>query len=170
MSDLSQVFGMKLDGSDVDESSSFDCLPPCEPICLIEAASIKDTKNGFGKFLEIQMQIIQPPFKGRKLWDRFMLVNNNPQVDQQKRDKSIAINKKRLDDLRKACDIANLMDECELLNKVVSPKVAVKKDQNEIRTYKNPGTLNITDTQPKIQPKSTQSLTATPGVPPWLRK
>ena len=64
------------------ESEEFRPIPVGDYRLLVEGSAYKATKTGTGHFMEVRMSVIDGPFKGRKVFDRFNIQNANPQAEQ----------------------------------------------------------------------------------------
>lgn len=60
--------------------NNFDPIPAGDYPMRVIASEMKDTKDGTGKMLVLEMDITDGPCAGRKHWERFNLVNRNPQA------------------------------------------------------------------------------------------
>ncbi len=61
----------------VEPMDSFDPIPAGEYLCVITASEEKPTKAGNGSYLQLEFEVIEGPYKGRKLWERLNLNNPN---------------------------------------------------------------------------------------------
>ena len=61
----------------VEPNESFDPLSNGDYLCIITASEMKPTKSGDGAYLELELQVLEGPHQGRKLWDRLNLNNAN---------------------------------------------------------------------------------------------
>ena len=61
------------DATNVEPNAGFDPIPAGKYVAAITASAMKPTKNGKGEYLELEMEVLEGPFKGRKLWDRLTL-------------------------------------------------------------------------------------------------
>lgn len=172
MSIFSQVFGDSgFDSNTVEPQDNFDALPPGNYPVVIEKAEIKSTKKGDGHYLEVCVQVTDDCYRGRKLWAR-MNIDNPSEIAQR-----IAMS--QLSSLCRACGIAVIRDENELLGKACIAKVIVQKDrddQNDIKAW-----LPISGTTPQAtsfgKPAPTPVLDPPPppttktvgSKPPWAR-
>ena len=73
---------LNFDATTVAPSTSKDPVPAGKYLAVICASEMKPTRTGAGQYLECEYQIIDGPFKGRKLWSRHNLKNLNPQAVQ----------------------------------------------------------------------------------------
>ena len=65
---------------DVAPREAFEPLPAGEYPAIIGASEMSPTKNGDGEFLKLELEIIDGPAKGRKLFDRLNLKNPSAQA------------------------------------------------------------------------------------------
>jgi len=165
MSIFNQIFGNGFDSTTVEPQQEFDVLPPGKYAVLLEKAEVKATKRGDGHYLEVCGSIIEGPAKNRKLWSR-MNIDNPSEVAQR-------IGQSQLSGLCKACGIAVIQDEAELVGKTCVASVKVKNEQNEVRAWlpyeyqgESPPTAGTTQTAPQDQQSSTPT---TANKPPWQR-
>jgi hypothetical protein len=62
---------------EVEPNVGFDPIPAGKYLAVITATEMKPTKNGSGEYLQIELEVIEGPHKGRKLWDRLTLKHPN---------------------------------------------------------------------------------------------
>jgi hypothetical protein len=74
--------GGTFDATNVEPSAPIEILPPGKYPVQIVKSEMKDTKAGTGQLLALEMEIIDGPAKGRKLWENLNLVNPNPQAQE----------------------------------------------------------------------------------------
>jgi hypothetical protein len=159
---------------------------------VVTRTQLKDTKDGTGKYLEVEFDISSPAeFSNRKFWDRFNLINKNQDA--------VRIAKEQLADLAKAAGLDVLTDDTDLHGKEVTLILKVRpasgnfQASNECEKYWSVGTT-IEDHEawrksakkgagsaPAPQkagwgkPAETAKETAPPAQPaasskPWVRK
>jgi hypothetical protein len=73
-------FGNTFDATGIEPAKSFEVLPPGQYPAQIVASDIRVTKDGTGQYLHLEIDALDGPHKGRKLFDRLNLVNANPQT------------------------------------------------------------------------------------------
>lgn len=78
MAQLGQTF----DASTVEPSNSYDVLPPGKYLAQVIASEMRATKDGLGQYLYLEIDVLEGPYAGRKLFDRLNLVNANPDAVQ----------------------------------------------------------------------------------------
>ena len=125
---------MDLSGFNADDFSdieSYSILPAGTYTAAIVSSENKTTKNGNGSYLELQLEIIDGQYAGRKVWDRLNLHNPNQTA--------VEIAMRTLASICKAIGIKTPRDSSELHNKPLSVKVAVREyngnESNEIKKY-----------------------------------
>ena len=115
------------------QPNSFDVLPAGEYEAVIVASSYEPTQNGRGKFLKLELQILNGEYQNRKLFDRLNLINPN--------DQAVQIARGTLSAICRAVGVMTPNDSFELHNRPLRIKVGVRKsdeygDQNVIKAYK----------------------------------
>ena len=71
------IFAQTFDANAV-EPSNFDVFPAGKYLSQIVSSEMRPTKDGRGQYLFLELDILEGPFAGRKLFDRLNLVNDNP--------------------------------------------------------------------------------------------
>ena len=71
------IFAQTFDANAV-EPSNFDVFPAGKYLAQIVSSEMRPTKDGRGQYLFLELDILEGPFAGRKLFDRLNLVNDNP--------------------------------------------------------------------------------------------
>lgn len=115
------------------EPSKFDLLPPGKYIVQLLEAEAKATKDGMGKYLSLQFEVMDGEHHGRRLFDNLNLWNNNQTT--------VEIAQKSLSALCRAVGTGPIRDTDPLL---MVPIIAVVKvsppkngydASNKIQTY-----------------------------------
>lgn len=158
---------LNFNAANVQPTSEYSPLPNGEYLVLVAASDMKPTKAG-GQYLELELEVLEGNFKGRKAWDRINLVNVNP--------KTVEIAQRQLSSLCHATSVMNVTDSAQLHGIPVIATIKYKEPangyeaSNEIRGYKkvSDGVQSPTSQQASVVPNtSTQAAGATP---PWGRK
>ena len=76
MAQLNQHF----DASAVEPAAPFELLPPGRYSVQIVQSEMRATRAGNGQYLWLEMDVIEGPHQGRKIWDQLNLVNPNQQT------------------------------------------------------------------------------------------
>jgi hypothetical protein len=146
----------------VEPNESFDPIPTGEYLCAITASEEKPTKAGNGAYLELEFEVLEGPYKGRKLWDRLNLSNPN--------DLAVKIARATLSAICRAVGVMEPKDSCELhdLPLVVKVRVENRQDNDEpsnvIKGYRSRKAA-----QPAATAAPMAAATAKSTVPPWKR-
>jgi hypothetical protein len=151
-----------LNGFDANqvEPTSFDPLPAGKYLAVITESEMKATKKAGGQFLNLTFEIIDGQHKGRKVWGRLNLRNENPQAEQ--------IARGQLSAVCRAVGVMTPKDSVELHNLplVITLKLKKREDtgdlQNEISAYAKKDAA----TTPAAAAAPAQ---AAPATPPWKR-
>ena len=144
------------DATQVEPAGDFAPLPAGQYLCIATDSQMKPTKKGDGRYLQVELEVLEGEHKGRKLWDRFVLEHSN--------DRTVAIAKSSLAGLCTAVGVPRPRDSAELHNIPVLVRVACTKRTdtgeitNAIKGYAKRG---------GVQP--TSSGASTGGGVPWRR-
>lgn len=71
---------LSFDATGVEPAAPRDLLPPGKYPVHIVQSEMRPTRSGDGQMLWLEMDVIEGPFQGRKLWDQLNLVNRNEQT------------------------------------------------------------------------------------------
>ena len=151
------------DAQTVEPNDSFDPIPNGDYLCIITTSEMKPTKAGDGAYLELELQVIEGPYQGRKLWDRLNLNNAN--------ETTVKIAKGTLSAICRAVGVLQPTDSCELHDLPLVAKVACRKRDdteeltNVIKSYKKRDAVAAT---PASSPAPAKPA-ATSSTPPWRR-
>ncbi|HYD02461.1 MAG TPA: DUF669 domain-containing protein [Phycisphaerales bacterium] len=149
------------DANQVEPSVGFDPVPAGSYLAVITESEMKPTKSGGGKYLQLTFQVLDGEFKGRLLWARLNLENDN--------ETTVKIARAELSAICRAVGVMAPRDSCELHNVPLTIKVACKKRpetgdiDNVIKGYEKKG---------GSAPAAARPMVATGGMgspPPWKR-
>ena len=124
---------LDFDASTVEPSQPFEVIPAGKYICQVVNSEMRPTKSGDGRYLWLEMAVLEGEFANRRLFDRLNLVNSNQQA--------VEIARKQLSALTGACGKTYIKDseELHLIPIMVTVRVRPAKDaydaSNEIRGY-----------------------------------
>lgn len=168
--------GGNFDASGVAPKEAFEVIPPGDYPVMIVASEMKDTKDGQGKYLWLELDITDGPCAGRKLWDRLNLVNRNAQA--------VEIAERTLSAICHAVGVLNVSDSEQLHGRAMVAKVKVKpakgeyEASNEIAAYSAPAGGAVAP-RPAAAPRPANTSTAPAaapaaakpagGAPPWRK-
>jgi hypothetical protein len=72
--------GTTFDATSVEPAKPLEVLPPGKYPAQIVNSEMRVTKDGMGQYLWLELDVLDGPYQGRKLFDRLNLVNANPQT------------------------------------------------------------------------------------------
>ena len=145
------------DANQVEPNVGFEPVPANKYIAMITASEMKPTKNGDGSYLELELTILDGPYKDRKVWDRLCL--NHPSSQ------TVKIARGYLSAVCRAVGVLQPKDSCDLHNipMCISVKCKKRDDNGEI--------ANEVQGYTKKESTAGQPQQATPGdnTPPRKR-
>jgi hypothetical protein len=80
-----------------------------QAVCLVVAATDHETKDASGAYLKLEVEVVDGPYKGRKVWPMFNLRNSN--------DEAVRIAKQQLAQLCLAIGCPKPQGNSDLMNK-----------------------------------------------------
>ena len=72
--------GATFDATTIDPSVGYELVPPGRYVVQIVASEFRPHRNGQGQGLSIEMEILDGPVTGRRMFDRLNLVHANQQT------------------------------------------------------------------------------------------
>ena len=157
---------MNFDASTVQPTSGYDPLPNGEYLVVAIASDMKTASKSGGQYLEVELEVLDGNFKGRKVWDRINLINPSA--------KTVEIAQRQLSSLCHATGVMNVTDSAQLHNIPVIATIKYKDPQNgygasnDVRGYKK---ANDQSTPQAPQQQAAVPTTQAAGAtPPWGRK
>lgn len=171
MAQLNQPF----DANAVNPNPVFETLPEGEYLVMVADSEMKKTKAGDGEYLNLTLEVLDGPYKGRILFDRLNLVNSSA--------KTVEIAQRQLSQLCHAIGVLRVADSTELHNRPMVAKVGIEtgnqkpsggkyEDKNKIKSYR-PATGSTPVAVPAGATAPTPAPAARPaagGMPPWAKK
>lgn len=157
------------DATKHEPNSGFDVMPAGEYDAVIVASEMKDTADKSGKYLKLELQILNGEFQNRKVWDNLNLVNNG-----KNKEKTEQIAKGTLSAICRAVNVLTPKDSAELHNKPLRIKLAIDKDpqygdKNVVKAYKPRSTAVPTAPVPTASDSTWTSPASSPEASktPW---
>lgn len=156
---------LNFNAANVAPNLSFDPLPPGWYVAMIDESEMKPTKDGTGAYLQIRLNILDPNYANRKVYDRLNLQNSN-QV-------AVNIAQATLSAICHATGRIQVMDSTELHGIPLEVKLSVRNADanynatNEVKGYRAVGTGNtgaaaVQPSSPAAAPTSTAAPTSAP--------
>lgn len=144
------------DAHEVEPNIGFDPIPAGKYLAVINSSEMKPTKAGTGEYLELELEVIEGPHKGRKLWDRLTLRHPN--------DLTVQIAKGTLSSICRAVGVMKPNDSVELHNLPMTITVGCKKRED------NGELTNVIKGYAKRETSAPRpAATANGSTPPWKR-
>ncbi len=158
---------LNFNANEVEPSRELEPIPAGKYVAVITDSEMKDTRAGTGRYLQLEFEITDGEYTGRKLWARLNIENQNAEAVRMARA-----------DLSAICRAVNVLtpnDSADLHNLPLVIKVHCRKDKNtgeitnDIRGYESKA--NYKPEQKPAPAATTQvgSQTArVPSKPPWM--
>lgn len=171
--------GTTFEANSVDPSSGFPVVPAGKYLAQIVHSEMKDTKDRTGKYLQFEIEIIDGPEKGHKIFDRLNLYNSN--------DTAVQIAQRTLSAVCHATGVMSVSDSEQLharrmiIEVRIEPGKGQYRDQNRVVGYFPPDgsgsapaaafvtTAGATQTQP-VQQAARSAPPTTGSAPPWRNR
>ena len=163
--DISEALGGDFDAKSIP-IPSYEPIPPGWYAAEIDKAEVRDTKAGTGKYLKLEMVILDEAHEGRRVFTQINLSNPNQQA--------VEIGQRELAALAMACGVPALRDSAELLQKQIGIKVKIKTEAGRDPDNVVSGYRPLTDAAPaapkpvQAKPKPAAAPSAS-GKRPWER-
>ena len=153
---------------DVEPQAEFEPIPAGRYLAIISDSAMKPTKSGGGSYLELTFEIIDGPYKGRKVWSRLNLNNSSQQA--------VQIARGELSAICRAVGVMQPRDSVELHNIPLTVTVKLKKRDdngeltNEVKGYAKKDAAASGGAQQQQSTTAPASGGAYAGsTPPWKR-
>ena len=161
-------FSFDATGIDMSDDRSFEPLPKGKYTAMVVESTVKDTKAGTGKFIELVCQVIEGEHTNRKIWHRLNIVNPNKAAeDIGRKDLAVLMNNLGLS--------AHLTDTQELHGKpfIMGLKISQRdgyEPSNDVSftapAQGQPG-MSAPQMAAPMMGRPTPPPTATVAAPPW---
>lgn len=145
------------DATQVEPAKEREPIPNGDYVAIITESTMKKTKNGQGEYLEVVYQLVgEGIYKGRRLWSRHNLVNNN--------ETAVSIAQSELSSICRAVNVLKPNDSLELHNIPLIVKVACRKNKDNDQM-----TNDVVGWKSKSGSVGTTAPAAAGSAPPWAR-
>lgn len=163
------------DASVVPEQQEFSALPEGQYVMIATASELKPTKSGTGEYLQFTLEVLDGPFKGRKIWDRMNIRNPNSTA--------VDIANRQLAAMCRAVGVIKPNDSAELHNRPLLVTVAIevddrRRESNTVKKYDSVGSPGSMVAPPAQAPapapwgaaaQQAPSAAAPRSTPPWQK-
>jgi hypothetical protein len=154
--------------NDVDPHKGFDPIPSGVYTCAIVESTAKPTKNQKGQLLELVVEVLEGPHKGRKVWDNLMLAHAES-------DKAVEVGLSILSAICRAVGVMQPRDTNELHCRPMRVTIGLKRRedsgdyQNIIRKYEAPAAPIVLGQTGDAQAAQAAAPESANPVAPWTR-
>ena len=117
---------INFNASEVEPSQEFQPLPEGKYEAVISDSDVKSTRNGSGRYVQLEFEVVSGEHKGRRVWGRYNI--ENPSAD------AVRIGRADFSAVCHAVGVLNPSDTCELhgLPLVLTVKCRKQKDSDEL--------------------------------------
>ena len=160
---MSNLSAYNFNAESIEPNTSYEPIPAGWYQAIISSSEMKATRDGYGEYLSLTLQVIEGNYQNRLVFARLNLKNAN--------DVAVDIAKKDLAAICRAVGVMSPQASEELHDKPLMIKVKVRAAQgeydasNDIGGYKAVEGANLTPA-PKPQ---TPPPAATPAKKPWQK-
>ena len=164
---MSNLSGYNFNAEEVEPSSSFDPIPAGWYQAIISNSEMKATRDGYGEYLSLTLQIIDGQYENRLVFARLNLKNAN--------DKAVDIARKDLAAICRAVGVMSPQASEELHDIPLMIKVKVRpasgdyEASNDIGGYKAVEGANLTPAPKAASKPQTPPPAATTTKKPWQK-
>ena len=127
---------LSFDATGVAPQQSLDAIPAGIYTAAVTESEVLPTKSGSGEMLRLTWDVLDGPMKGRKVFDRINISNQNPKAEE--------IGQRQLSTLCHAVGVLQLSDSAQLHGRPCAIRVTVRVDesgqyapQNEVKDYRS---------------------------------
>ena len=164
---MSNLAGYNFNAEEVEPSSSFDPIPAGWYQAIISNSEMKATRDGYGEYLSLTLQVIEGQYENRLVFARLNLKNAN--------DKAVDIARKDLAAICRAVGVMSPQASEELHDIPLMIKVKVRpasgdyEASNDIGGYKAVEGANLTPAPKAASKPQTPPPAATTTKKPWQK-
>ena len=159
---MSNLSAYNFNAEEVEPSSSFDPIPAGWYKAIVSNSEMKPTRDGYGEYLSLTLQVIEGQYENRLVFARLNLKNAN--------DKAVDIARKDLAAICRAVGVMSPQSSEELHDIPLMVKVKVRPAQGEYDASNDVGGYKAdegTDFTPPPPPKA--ATPAAPAKKPWQK-
>ena len=162
---MNNLSGYNFNAEEVEPSSSFDPIPAGWYTAIISSSEMKATRDGYGEYLSLTLQVIEGQYENRLVFARLNLKNAN--------DKAVDIARKDLAAICRAVGVMSPQASEELHDIPLMIKVKVRpasgdyEASNDIGGYKAVEGANLTPAPKAASKPQTPPPAATKK--PWQK-
>ena len=142
----------------VEPSVPFEAIPAGKYTAIITDSDLKETRSGTGRYLQLEFEITEGEYSGRKLWSRLNIENPNPDA--------VRFARADLAAICRAVGVLHPGDSVELHNLPLRITVRCRRNQddeivNEVKSYEA--------VEKAVIPAVPAPQNGANSAPPWAR-
>ena len=162
---MSNLSGYNFNAESIEPNTSYEPIPAGWYTAIISSSEMKATRDGYGEYLSLTLQVIEGQYENRLVFARLNLKNAN--------DKAVDIARKDLAAICRAVGVMSPQASEELHDKPLMIKVKVRAAQGEYEASNDIGGYKAVEGNdtPFTPPPKTQTP-VTPSAPakkPWQK-
>ena len=160
---MSNLSGYNFNAEEI-EPSSFDPIPAGWYKAIISNSEMKPTRDGYGEYLSLTLQVIEGQYENRLVFARLNLKNAN--------EKAVDIARKDLAAICRAVGVMSPKSSEELHDKPLMIKVKVRAAQGEYEASNDIGGYKAVEggtASPVQQKQASPAVPSTPAKKPWQK-
>ena len=146
-------------------TGSYEVLPAGWYTATINAADIKQTKSGTGRYIAVRYDITGPTHQGRVVFGNLNIKNASTKAEE--------IGRQQLGEIMRAIGLAKVTDTDQLIGGNLGIKLVVKTGEyagNEIKGYRALGGVTPAAVAPFKPVGLAAGAAPAKSAPPWARK
>ena len=161
---MSNLSGYNFNAESIEPNTSYEPIPAGWYQAIISNSEMKATRDGYGEYLSLTLQIIEGNYQNRLVFARINLKNAN--------DVAVDIAKKDLAAICRAVGVMSPQASEELHDKPLMIKVKVRAAQgeydasNDVAGYKS---IEGGTASPVQQKQASPAVPSTPAKKPWQK-
>ena len=160
---MSNLSGYNFNAEEI-EPSSFDPIPAGWYKAIISNSEMKPTRDGYGEYLSLTLQVIEGQYENRLVFARLNLKNAN--------EKAVDIARKDLAAICRAVGVMSPKSSEELHDKPLMIKVKVRPASGEYDASNDVGGYKADEggtASPVQQKQASPAVPSTPAKKPWQK-
>ena len=164
---MSNLSGYNFNAESIEPNTSYEPIPAGWYTAIISSSEMKATRDGYGEYLSLTLQVIEGQYENRLVFARLNLKNAN--------DKAVDIARKDLAAICRAVGVMSPQASEELHDKPLMIKVKVRpasgdyEASNDIGGYKAVEGANLTPAPKAASKPQTPPPAATTTKKPWQK-
>ena len=164
---MSNLSGYNFNAESIEPNTSYEPIPAGWYTAIISSSEMKATRDGYGEYLSLTLQVIEGQYENRLVFARLNLKNAN--------DKAVDIARKDLAAICRAVGVMSPKSSEELHDKPLMIKVKVRpasgdyEASNDIGGYKAVEGANLTPAPKAASKPQTPPPAATTTKKPWQK-